>query len=194
MNSQILLKIHSFLKHRLIELFGVLLLLISIFLLASVVSYSPNDPNFIYTPENAEIKNIGGFYGSVISDFLLQSLGLISILLIINFFYWGIKIISQKKINNFIIKIFFTLTYILFGTTVLSIVYNDWTRGGSYLFSSEPVVSAHINFGEEILVVNPESSNSLFKATACNPTFLSLLIFSSPTPLIYSLSNEIDPL
>ena len=87
MDSQILTKINSVIKNRLIEFLGVLLILISIFLLASIVSYSPSDPNFIYTPENTEIKNIGGFYGSVISDFLLQSFGLISIFLVINFFY-----------------------------------------------------------------------------------------------------------
>ena len=74
MNSLILLKINNFVNNRLIELIGILLVFSSIFLLASIVSYSPSDPNFIYTPENAEIKNIGGFYGSVISDFLLQSL------------------------------------------------------------------------------------------------------------------------
>ena len=33
---------------------------ISIFLLASIISYTPDDPNFIYYPENTEIKNIGG--------------------------------------------------------------------------------------------------------------------------------------
>ena len=87
MNSQILTKINNFIKNRLIEFLGIFLMLISIFLLASIISYSPSDPNFIYTPENIEIKNIGGFYGSVISDFLLQSLGLVSIFLIFNFFY-----------------------------------------------------------------------------------------------------------
>ena len=74
MNSKVLIKINNFIKNRLIELLGTLLILVSIFLLASIVSYSPSDPNFIYTPENVEIKNVGGFYGSVISDFLLQSL------------------------------------------------------------------------------------------------------------------------
>ena len=97
MNYQILKKINNFIKNRLIELLGFLLILISIFLLASIVSYSPSDPNFIYTPENTEIKNIGGFYGSVISDFLLQSLGLISIFLVFNFFYWGIKTCHSKR-------------------------------------------------------------------------------------------------
>ena len=125
MNSQILIKINSIIKNRLVELSGISLILISIFLIASIISYSPSDPNFIYTPENTEIKNIGGFYGSVISDFLLQSLGLISIFLAINFFYWGTKLTTEKIISNFITKIFFTLIYIVFGTTVLNILYNN---------------------------------------------------------------------
>jgi len=125
MKSQILIEINNFIKNRLIELLGGLLIFVSIFLLASIVSYSPSDPNFIYTPENTEIKNVGGFYGSVISDFLLQSLGLIAIFLVFNFFYWGIKLTTQKTINNFITKIFFIFSYIVFGTTVLNIFYND---------------------------------------------------------------------
>ena len=69
MNFQILTKINNFTKNRLLEFIGITLILISFFLLSSIVTYSPSDPNFIYTPENTEIKNIGGFYGSVISDF-----------------------------------------------------------------------------------------------------------------------------
>ena len=125
MNSNILIKINNFIKNRLIELLGILLIFFSIFLLASIISYYPKDPNFIYTPEDTVIKNIGGFYGSVVSDFLLQSFGLISFLLIINFFYWGIKIVIHKTVSNFITKIFYTLAYIVFGTAVLNIVYND---------------------------------------------------------------------
>ena len=125
MNSQILIKINHFVKKRLIEFSGIFFALISIFILLSIISYSPNDPNFIYTPENTEMKNIGGFYGSVVSDFLLQSIGLISILFAFNFFGWGIKLITKKKISNFIPKIFFTLIYIILGTTVLNIFYND---------------------------------------------------------------------
>ena len=125
MRSQILMEINNFIKNRLIELSGVLLIFVSTFLLASIVSYSPSDPNFIYTPENTEIKNVGGFYGSVLSDFLLQSLGLIAIFLVFNFFYWGIKLTTQKTINNFITKIFFIFIYIVFGTTVLNILHND---------------------------------------------------------------------
>ena len=125
MATQILSNINSFVKKRLIETFGALLVFCSIFLLASIVSYSPSDPNFIYTPGDVEIKNVGGFYGSVISDFLLQSLGLISIFLVFNLLIWGFRLITKKIISNFTTKIFFTLVYIIFGTTVLNILYNE---------------------------------------------------------------------
>ena len=79
MKSQILTKINNFTKKRLIELCGILLLLFSLFLFASIITYSPDDPNFIYSSENTQIKNLGGFYGSVISDFFSLSPPLISI-------------------------------------------------------------------------------------------------------------------
>tara|TARA_Y100000590_G_scaffold4227_1_gene5588 strand:- start:5693 stop:7804 length:2112 start_codon:yes stop_codon:yes gene_type:complete len=125
MNTKILSNINSFIRNRLIELSGIVLLLLGVFLSISIFSYSPNDPNFIYTPESTEINNIGGYYGSVISDFFLQSIGLISILLIINFYFWGFKLIKEKTIKNFITKIFFTLVYIIFGTTFVNLFYNQ---------------------------------------------------------------------
>ena len=125
MKSEILIKINNFIKNRLIEFFGILIAFIGIFLLVIIFSYSPSDPNFIYKSESAEIKNVGGFYGSVISDFLLQSLGLISILISFNFFYWGAKLASNKTITNFILKNFFLVAYLIFGTTTLNILYND---------------------------------------------------------------------
>ena len=125
MNSQILLKVNDFLKKRLIELSGFLMIIFSLFVLLSITTYTPSDPNFIYTPENTEIKNFGGFYGSVTSDFLLQSIGLISFLFTFNFFYWGTNLIYQKKIKNFFLKIFFTLIYIILGTTLINIFYNN---------------------------------------------------------------------
>ena len=100
MNFKILVKVNSFIKNRLIEFSGSLIVIMSIFLLLSVVSYTPSDPNFIYTPENVEIKNLGGFYGSVVADFLLQSIGLISFLVVLNLFLWGYRLITEKSIIN----------------------------------------------------------------------------------------------
>ena len=134
MNSQILSKLNSFTKKRLFELAGILLIVSNLFLIASIFTYSPSDPNFIYTPENTEIKNIGGFYGSVISDLILQSIGLVSFLIPINIFFWGYGFIAKKGdfifsnpnlLRNILIKIFYIQCYIVCGTVVLSTSFND---------------------------------------------------------------------
>ena len=52
MNSQTLTIINNFIKNRLMEFLGIALVFVSIFILASIVSYSPSDPNFIYSSEN----------------------------------------------------------------------------------------------------------------------------------------------
>ena len=66
MKSAIFAKTNSFIKHRLIELIGISLISVGLYLLISLVTYSPNDPNFIYRPENTEAKNFGGFYVQLI--------------------------------------------------------------------------------------------------------------------------------
>ena len=55
-------KISDFIIRRLAELVGIFLIVISILLFVSFISYSPEDPNFIF-PENQEIKNFLGFRG-----------------------------------------------------------------------------------------------------------------------------------
>ena len=124
MYSQTLIKINSFVKKRFIEFLGILLVITSIFLLISILSYDQGDPSLTYTPETNLIKNLGGFYGSAIADFILQSIGLVSFFIIINLFNWGFTLIKEKKIDNFITKVFFTFSYIIFGTTYLNISYN----------------------------------------------------------------------
>jgi len=120
MNSQTLTKINGFVKNRLLELIGSIIILIAVFLLLSILSYSPSDPNFIYNPESVKINNIGGFYGSVASDLLLQSFGLVSFFIILNLLVWGTKLCIKKKINNFITRIFWVFIYIVSGTFFIS--------------------------------------------------------------------------
>ena len=63
----------NFTYRRLTEIFGAIVFLAGILLLTSLISYSPEDPNFIF-PENTEIKNILGFKGSFISDLFFNRL------------------------------------------------------------------------------------------------------------------------
>ena len=63
-----------FITNRLIEIIGVIIFALGILLLIALISYSPSDPNFIFT-DNTEIKNLLGFQGSYISDFFFAIFG-----------------------------------------------------------------------------------------------------------------------
>ena len=68
-----------FIVKRLTEIFGASISISGLLLFISLISYSPEDPNFIF-PENIEIKNWLGFRGSYISDLFFQTVGLTSFL------------------------------------------------------------------------------------------------------------------
>ena len=90
-------EIFSFFNKRIIEIIGSLTVLLSIFLLLSLFTYTPEDPNFIF-PEKTKIQNLFGFYGSVTSDLFLQSFGMISFLFCVTIFFTGILIIRYKTL------------------------------------------------------------------------------------------------
>ena len=117
-------KISSFLRKRIIEIIGLLTVLLSFFLLLSLFTYTPEDPNFIFS-ENTKIQNLFGFYGSFISDLILQSFGIISFLFCITIFSTGILIIRYKKLENILSNLFYIIIYIFSGSTVTSIYKDD---------------------------------------------------------------------
>ena len=100
-------KIADFTLRRLAELTGLFLIIISILLLISLATYSPQDPTFIF-PENQEIRNILGVRGSFVADIFFQSVGLISFLVPISFFFTGVSIVINK---NLIVIIEYILYY-----------------------------------------------------------------------------------
>jgi len=114
----------SFLFKRLSELIGLATLCLSILLLASLISYSPEDPNFIF-PENTEIKNLLGAKGSYVSDILYQSIGLISLLVPISFFFISLSVIIDKKILYIIESLFFIILYSITGTLFFTVFHTE---------------------------------------------------------------------
>ena len=108
--------------NRIIEIAGVAILIAGIFLIASLISFSPNDPNFIF-PDNTEIQNIFGFYGSFTSDIFFQSFGVIALLIPFSLIVSGLKIILNKKIILIIESIFFIILYSLLGSLFFSFFY-----------------------------------------------------------------------
>ena len=75
-----------FLVKRLTEISGIIIFSSGALLFVSLVSYSPEDPNFIFS-ENTEIKNLLGFRGSFISD-LFFSIHRFNFLFVFNYSYF----------------------------------------------------------------------------------------------------------
>ncbi len=110
--------------NRVIEIFGTSVTIIGLFLLVSLISYSPSDPNFIF-PDNTEISNILGFQGSYISDLFFQSFGIISYLISITFIITGINIFKTKDLFLIIENVFFIVLFCISGTLFFSYFYHN---------------------------------------------------------------------
>ena len=117
-------KVRDFALKRLIEFIGILILIFSILIFIALISYSPNDPNFIY-PKNQEINNILGINGSIGADFLLQSIGLISYFVPITLIFLSIKIIYRKELIQIISSFFYIVCYSITGAIFLTQFYKE---------------------------------------------------------------------
>jgi len=125
MNTNFLNSVTNFLKKRTFELLGLILILTGIVLAISFATYAPEDPSFIYGDSNIEIKNFFGIYGSSIADFLLQSFGLASFLLLANFLFWGISLLIKKEIKRIILKLFLVVAYLTLGSIFIYLTFNN---------------------------------------------------------------------
>jgi DNA segregation ATPase FtsK/SpoIIIE, S-DNA-T family len=125
MNTNFLNSVTNFLKKRTFEFIGLILISTSIGLAIAFTTYSPEDPSFVYGDRGFEIKNFFGIYGSSIADFLLQSFGLASFLILANFLFWGVNLIIQKKIKRITLKLFLVVSYLVLGTIFIYITFNN---------------------------------------------------------------------
>jgi len=125
MNTNFLNSLTNFLKKRTYEVFGIILISIGIALTISFATYSPGDPSILYNETDVNISNFLGLYGSTISDFLLQSFGIISFLLLVNLISWGIKLIINKELKFLIYRIFSCTLYLILGCTFVYVTFNN---------------------------------------------------------------------
>ena len=121
--KKIINSIFIFSIKRIIEILGIGISIVGLLLFISLISYSPDDPNFIF-PENTEIKNLLGFQGSYISDIFFQSIGIISYLVSITFFITGINIFRNKDLFLIIENLFFSILYCLLGALFFNFFYD----------------------------------------------------------------------
>ena len=115
----------NFLKNRTIELVGLCLVFVSLLFALSFLTYSPNDPTLVFGPETSDVNNLLGIYGGIAADFLLQSFGLTSFLILITILSWGINLIVKKKLEKIKYKIFYLILYIIFSCLFIYTTYNN---------------------------------------------------------------------
>ena len=96
----------DFFKKRIVEVCG--LILISVFgvFSYSLVNYSPNNETLIYKIDEEVTGGLFETYSNMSADFFLQSFGLISFLIALSIFSWGISLVFYKRIDNFLSKLF----------------------------------------------------------------------------------------
>ena len=114
----------NFTIKRIAEIFGIAVFSAGVLLLLALITYSPEDPNFIF-PESTKIENILGFQGSFVSDIFFQSIGLISYFFSFTLIITGINIIRSKEFFLIIENIFFTIIYSIFGTLFFAHFYSE---------------------------------------------------------------------
>ena len=95
-----------FFKRKLLETIGLILLIISSAIAASIITFDINDSSFTYLSDNT-INNILGKYGAYTSDLLIKLFGASSVLIFLISFVWGLKLFIHKKITFFWLRLIF---------------------------------------------------------------------------------------
>ena len=160
----------DFFKRRFFELFGLILVGFFFLFIYSLINYSPEDTTLIYRSNSLETENILKTYSGIVADFFLQCFGLVSFLLAVSIFSWGVNLIINKNILNIISKIFYIILYINFGCLFIYITNNNsfWLvdNGNSGLVGEQS-----FNFINKFL---PVIENNFFKSALL---FLTLSFF-----------------
>ncbi len=157
--NKLINSILDFIKKRLIEILGLIISTLGILLFLSLISYSPEDPNFIF-PENYEIKNFLGFRGSFVSDLFFQSLGLITFLIPISFIAIGLSIIRIKKILFAIENVFYIVIYSALGAFFFNHYYKNAFK--LYINGNGGFVGKYLNETSLSLITKANESISFY--------------------------------
>ena len=121
--KNLLINARNIVLYKIIETIGIGIIILGLLFFLSLITYSPNDPNFIFS-QNTEIKNLLGYQGSIISDLFFQSIGSVAYLVSITLIISGINTFRTKEFLLIIENIFFTILYSCLGTLFLTYFYS----------------------------------------------------------------------
>jgi len=103
----------AFLRRRLTEGLGILLLLVGAALLLALFSYDPKDPSGNVAATGAAISNWLGATGAWSADFLLQSFGIAGAVIALAFVAWGWRVVAKRGLSPLWLRILLLIAAIL---------------------------------------------------------------------------------
>ena len=101
------------LKASIVQFSGLVLCIFSLIIFVALVSYNTSDPS-LNTASSNPPKNLVGFFGSHLSDILLQAFGVIGYLIPLTLAIWGVLLYIRNKLSVFWARFFALLFGIVF--------------------------------------------------------------------------------
>jgi len=146
----------SFFKKRIEELAGLVLLAFMALLSVAFFTYNASDASW-NSANTATVINIVGVPGAIISDLLIQMIGIANFLLVIVPSFWGIRLLTHSSIEKpFLRLVFLTIGVILFSSSVARISAPEfWSISSGLGGTLGPIV-----FDQIFLIVEPLSITS----------------------------------
>ena len=102
-------------------LIGFLLLIVTLLLVAILVSYNRNDPSLNHAIDTLP-TNLLGMRGAVIADLLVQTFGAAALLLPVILFDWSIRLLIGRGLKRFWLRLLLLPSLLILAAVALSIV------------------------------------------------------------------------
>jgi S-DNA-T family DNA segregation ATPase FtsK/SpoIIIE len=118
------------------ELSGIFLILASLFLLISLISYNSQDPSWASTTSSdVKVNNYGGKSGASTAEVLLQVFGFTSFLIPLVIFFFGLQIILPKEDKRLLSRALGILFLLLILSALLFTLFQDVSWKGARMAS-----------------------------------------------------------
>jgi DNA segregation ATPase FtsK/SpoIIIE, S-DNA-T family len=132
----------TFLKRRGHEVIGAVLLALAFILAVILATHQPTDPS-LNTAGPGEIRNVLGYPGALVSDVLLQSLGLGNLAILSILTAWGLRFLSHRRVVGLGMRVaILPLSMLLLASALVAVPAPDWwpLRSGLGGFAGELLV------------------------------------------------------
>ena len=103
------------LKRRCFEVAGLILFFRGVLITVALLSYQPSDWSW-NTESDGSVYNLLGSFGAVLSDIILQAVGLASVLILAVLLAWGWRLVKKELVTHLWLRLLMAISGIIFTT------------------------------------------------------------------------------